>query len=126
MSNHRLSVRPFPCAKQPYLLECSAYTVILEEIPTQFKTLTPTKLKIQATQLIKGHIGSFKTILDSFQDPCLNHHKFNILDSIWSISPQNKCQSLNFKLLNLFCPSRFIVAAYEQIWPSVKNTQKAW
>ena len=126
MSNHRQSVRSFPCAKQPYLLEYGTYMVKLEEILTQFKAITPNKLKIQATQLIKGHIGSFKTILDSFQDPCLNHHKFNILDSIWCISCQNKCQPLNFKFLNLLCPSRSIVATYEQIWLSVKNTQKAW
>ena len=100
------------------------HTVKLEEILTHFKTITPNKLKIQATQLIKGHIGSFRTILDSFQDPCLNHHKFNILDSILYISHQNKCQPLNFKFLNLLCPSRSIVATYEQIWLSVKNTQK--
>ena len=68
MSNHRESVRPFPCANQPYLLKYGTYTVKWE-ILTQFKALTPTKLKIQATQLIKGHFGSFKTILDS----CLPH-----------------------------------------------------
>ena len=73
--------------------------------------------------LIKGHIGYFKTILDSFQDPCLSYHKFNIFDSIWCISCQNKCQKLNFKFLNLLWPSWSIVAAYEQIWQSVKNTK---
>ena len=114
MSNHRQSVRPFPCAKQPYLLKYGIYMVKLEKILTQFKALTPTKLKIQETWLIKGHIGSFKTILDSFQDSCLNHHKFNILDSIWHISHQNKCQLLHFKFLNLLCPSRSIVATYKQ------------
>ena len=108
---------------QPYLLEYATYMVKLG-ILTQFKALTPTKFKIQATQLIKGHIGSFKTILDSFQDPSLNHHKFNILDYIWCISHQNKCQLLNFKFLNLLCPGRSFVAIYEQIWLSVKNTQK--
>ena len=93
MSNCRQSVRPFPCANQPYLLGYNTYTY------------TPTKLKIQATQLIKGHIGSFKTILDSFQDPCLNHHIFNIFNSIWCISHQNKCHLLNFKFLNLCAPA---------------------
>ena len=72
----------------------------------------------------KECFGSFKTILDSFQEPCLNHHKFNILDSVWCISNQNKCQLLNFKFLYLLCPSRSIVAIYEQILLSVKNTQK--
>ena len=115
-----------PIQNSHICLSMAHIQVKLEEILTQFKALTPTKLKIQATQLIKGHIGSFKTILDSFQDPCLNHHKFNILDSIWCISHQNKCQPLNFKFLNLLYPSRSIVAAYEQIWLSVKNTQKAW
>ena len=124
MSNCRQSVRSFPCTKQPYLLKHGTYMVKLDEILTHFKTITPNKFKIQATQLIKEHFGTFKTILDSFQDPYLNHHKFNILDSIWCISCQNKCQPLNFKFLNLLCPSRSIVAAYEQIWPSVKNTQK--
>ena len=75
----------------------------------------------------KGVHWFFQTNLDSFQeDPCLNLHKFNILDSIWCISHQNKCQPLHFKFLNLLCPSRSIVAIYEQIWLSVKNTQKAW
>ena len=105
MSNHRQPVRSFPCAKQPYLLEYGTHTVKLEETLIHFKTITPNKSKIQAIQLIKGHIGSFRTILDSFQDPCLNHHKFNILDSIWCISDQNKCQPLNFKFLNLLCPA---------------------
>ena len=124
MSNHRQSVRSFPCAKQPYLLEYSTYTIKLEEILTHFKIITPNKFKIQAIQLIKGHIGSFKTILDSFQDHCLNHLKFNILDSIWCISHQNKCQPLNFKFVNLLCPSRSIVSTYEQIWPCDKHTKR--
>ena len=123
MFNCRQSVRLFPCAKQPYLLEYGKYMVKLEEILIHFRTITPNIFKIQATWLIKGHIGSFKTILDSFQDPCLNHHKFNILDSIWCISHQNKCQPLNFKFLNLLCPSRSIVAIYQQFWQCQKHTK---
>ena len=64
------------------------------------------------------------TISNSFQDPCLNLHKFNNFGSIWCISHQNKYQPFNFKFFNLLCPSRSIVAIYEQIWLSVKNTQK--
>ena len=123
MFNCRQSVRSFPCAKQPYLLEYGKYMVKLEEILIHFRTITPNIFKIQATWLITGHIGSFKTILDSFQDPCLNHHKFNILDSIWRISHQNKCQPLNFKFLNLLCPSRSIVAIYQQFWQCRKYTK---
>ena len=123
MSSHRQSVRSFPCSKQPYLLEYDTYMVKLE-ILTQSKALTPNKLKIQATWLIKRHIGSFRIISDSFQDHCLNHHRFHILDSIWCISCQNICQPLNFKFLNLLCPSRPIVATYEQIWLSVKIHKK--
>ena len=106
MFNCRQSVRLFPCAKQPYLLEYGKYMVKLEEILIHFRTITPNIFKIQATWLIKGHIGSFKTILDSFQDPCLNHHKFNILDSIWCISHQNKCQPLNFKFSQPIVPQQ--------------------
>ena len=79
MSNHRQSVRPFPCAKQPYLLEYGTYTVKLEEILTQFQGPHSNKIKNTGNTVNKRrHIGSFKTILDSFQEPCLNHHKFNI------------------------------------------------
>ena len=112
--------------KQPYLVEYSKNTVKLEEILIQIKTLTTTKLKIQATWQIKEHFGFFQGHLDSFQDPCLNLHKFNIFGFIWCISHQNKCQLLNFKFLNLLCPSGSIVAAYEQIWCIFKNTQKGW
>ena len=70
----------------------------------------------------KGTDWFFQTNLDSFQDPCLNLQKFNIFDSIWCISCQNECQLLNFKFLNLLCPSRSIVAIYEQIYLSIKNT----
>ena len=78
MSNHRQSVRSFPSANQPYLLEYGTYTVNLEEILIQIKSLTTSKLKIQATRQIMEHLGFFQDHFDSFQDPCLNLHKFNI------------------------------------------------
>ena len=123
MSNHIQSVRLFPCANQPYLLEYGPNSVELEGILIQVKALTASELKLQATWQIKGNFGSFKTISDSFQDPCLNTHKSNILDAVWLISWQNKHQPLNFKFLNLSCPSKPIVAIYEQIWCIFKNTQ---
>ena len=46
--------------KKPYLLEYGTNTV--ELILTQFKALTVSKLKTQATQQIKEHLSSFKTI----------------------------------------------------------------
>ena len=52
MSNHRQSARPFPCAKQPYMLKYDTYTVKLE-IFIHYKTITPNKLKIQATWPIR-------------------------------------------------------------------------
>ena len=66
MSNHRQSVRSFPSANQPYLLEYGTYTVKLE-ILIQVKALTTSKLKIQATQQIKEHLDSFKTIWIPFK-----------------------------------------------------------
>ena len=78
MSNCSQSVRAFPCANLPYLLEYGTNTVKLEEILISFKALTTSKLKIQATWQINGTSWFFQDHLDSFQDPYLNHHKFNI------------------------------------------------
>ena len=50
-----------PLYKSAIFAEYSTNTVELE-ILTQFKTLTTSKSKIQATQQIKGYSGSFKTI----------------------------------------------------------------
>ena len=81
------------------------------------------KIKNTGNMENKGTFWFFQNHLDSFQDPCLNHHKFNIFGTIWCISSQNKCQPLNFKFLTQLCPSRSIVAIYEQIWPCQKHTK---
>ena len=87
----------------------------------------PYNIKIKSTDntVNKGTFWFFQDHLDSFQDPCLNLHKFNIFGSVWCISHQIKCQPLNFKFLNLLCPSRSIVAIYEQIWCVSKHTKFA-
>ena len=124
MSNCRQSVRPFPCTNQPYLLENGTNTVELEEILTQFQGPHHIKAKNTGNMPNKGTFWLFQDHLDSFQDPCLNLHKFNIFGSIWCISHKNKHQLLTFEFFNLLCPSRPIVAIYEQIWPSVKTHKK--
>ena len=82
------------------------------------------KIKTTGNMANKRTFGFFQDHSDSFQDPCQNLHKFNIFDSIWCISCQNKCQPLNFKFVNLLCPRRSIVVIYEQIWHISRNTQK--
>ena len=118
-----LAVKSLPCVKQPYLLGYGTHMVKLEDILIPFKTSTPNKFKNKGNMVQKGTYWFFQDHLDSFQDHCLNHCKFNIFDSIWFRSTQNKCQLLNFKLLNLLCPCRTIVATYEQIG-EVLNTHK--
>ena len=73
----------------------------------------------------KGTYWVFQDHFRFLSRPLPKSCKLNICGSIWCISHQNKCQPLNFKFLNLLCPSRSIVAIYEQIWPGVKNTQKS-
>ena len=83
-----------------------------------------TKIKNIGNMANKGTFGFFQDHFDSFQEPCPNLYKFNIWMLFGSISCQNKCQPLNFKFLNLLCPSKSIVTIYEQIWHIFKNTQK--
>ena len=122
MSNCRQSVRSFP-VQNSRICSNMAHMVKLE-ILIHVRTITPNKSKYRQNSKLKGHIGSFKTIL--IQDPCLNLHKFNILDTIWCISHQNECQLLHFKFLNLLCPSQIhCVPGMSKLWPSVKNTHKS-
>ena len=81
------------------------------------------KIKNTGSMANKGMFWLFQDHLESFQDPCLNSHKFNNFGSFWCITCQNKRQPLNFKFLNLSCLSKPIVATYEQIWCIFKNTQ---
>ena len=104
---------------QPYLLEYGTHDKIGDLDSIQGTRYI--KIKNTGSMANKGTFWVLSDHVDSFQDPCLNLHKFNIFGSIWCISHQNKCQLLNFKFLDLWCPSRSIVAAYEQIWPSVEN-----
>ena len=92
-------------------------------------------------ELYYGDITCSKCMTESFVSYLANDiqaYKYNILMTLQSAIASNftviagilvcnvKFQLLNFKFLKLFCPSSGIVAIYEQIWPGVKNTQKAW
>ena len=123
-TNHRQSVRSLPCAKQPYLLKYSTHTVKVEDSLIHLKSITPSKFTNTGKMVKKGTYWFFQDNLDSFQDHYLNHCKSNISNSIWLISHQNKYQPIKVKFLNLLCSCRSIVILYEQIWQSVKNTQK--
>ena len=125
MPNHRQSVRSFPCAKQPYLLEYGTHMVKLEEILIHFKTITPNKFKNKGNTVNKGTYWFFQDHLDSFQDHCLNHCKFNIF---WLHLVQTKpkqVSTIKFQISQPIVPHRSIVATYEQIWWSVKTHTKS-
>ena len=103
------------CIFEPYLLIQVTQKVNLEEILIPFKTITPHIIKIKAVWLKIRSYWFFQDHLNSFQAHCFNIYKFNISGPIWPKKCQNKCQPLNFKILNLLCPNQAIVTAYEQI-----------
>ena len=99
MSNHRQSVRSVPNMKAAILAPYGTFSEIGRNLePFQdYQTKLKHAQQIQAEQSNKGTFWSVHVHFNSFQYICLNSHKFNIFDAIWTFSCQNKHHLLNFK-----------------------------
>ena len=98
MSNHRQSVRPFPCTNTAIFARVwHKHSKIRGDLDS---IQGPHYIKIKNTgnTANKGTFWFFQDHLYSFQDPCLNLHKFNIFWLYLVHFPPKQVSTIKFQI----------------------------